>query len=124
MGIIIFLVYVGGLIVIFAYFLAICPNQLIEFSGFRGLWLLMAFFMRIYYLKDCVVMFNPAHRAVSLGGLFAATGVPFLVLVAAVLFLTLVAVVKVVELRQGPLRPFVKREKAVRIEQEKIWRGN
>jgi len=40
-GILVFLVYLGGLMVVFAYFLAICPNQKIEFKWGVRTWLMV-----------------------------------------------------------------------------------
>lgn len=110
MGIIIFLVYIGGLMVMFAYFLAICPNQLVEFKKFtiRGAALVVV--LGLLFFKVQVTVPQWRREGVSIAVLFAQEGVPLLLLLARVLFLTLVVVVKIVDLRRGPLRPFGKRK--------------
>ena len=105
-GIIVFLIYVGGLLVIFAYFLAICPNQIVDVKRslvttrvffFMGLILMGT--MAPYVLMSVIV---PTQLMV----LYEPVNAGILVLLGLFLLLTLVSVVKVVQLKQGPLRPF------------------
>jgi len=113
-GLIIFLVYIGGLIVIFAYFLAICPNQQIVFKWKRhGI---VTFFLLRRLLTYRGKLTIPSWRQEGMSSTILYSGKEFslLVLLALTLFITLVAVVKVVELKRGPLRPFVVRTKKKR----------
>ena len=105
-GLITFLVYIGGLIVIFGYFLAICPNQLIEFQGFRYWVAVAGLVIRLLCNYGKPVFTGWLDAGLSVEIFFRGGGVVVLAIVGCVLFVTLVAVVKVVERRRGPLRPF------------------
>ena len=105
-GIITLLVYVGGLIVMFAYFLAICPNQLISLKDMlRRFSIMFLSSLLISYTFSALTPNWPAST-IPITSIYSADNAQLLILIALILFLTLVAVVKVVQLKQGPLRPF------------------
>ena len=107
LGLIIFIIYVGGLLVIFAYFVALTPNLLIE--GATILWSTLSSLLGTLFF----FIFIP----ISFYGLMSTTSnfpLNFLlsinaftvVVIAVVLFLALVAVVKLCANFSAPLRPF------------------
>nr|YP_009988589.1 NADH dehydrogenase subunit 6 [Pharyngocirrus uchidai]QNM39900.1 NADH dehydrogenase subunit 6 [Pharyngocirrus uchidai] len=107
-GLLLFIIYVGGLLVMFAYFVAISPNQEISF---RNVFLVFAAtFMAITMLSPISIpqQFAPIFTASSQMAFFfyAPLNIAPLILMALTLFLALVAVVKVSNRGGGPLRPF------------------
>lgn len=110
-ALIIFLVYIGGILVIFAYFTALTPNQplglsiiiLISSIAFITFILLIRADNRILsslislshvsLINPITVIFTPYNSAL-------------LFLLATILFFILVAVVKITNITNGPLRPF------------------
>ena len=105
-GFIVFLIYVGGMLVIFVYFAAIQPNQQISFLLIVRLTI---------YITAILIVINISGSLNSLledqtilSSLYVFINIPLLVFLALVLFLVLVAVVKISILFQGPLRPFIK----------------
>lgn len=115
MGLIIFLVYIGGLMVMFAYFLCICPNQMIRF-GRKDRYALVGggTVGSMFVLGGELEVPIRSVERMSLGALYRGARFSLLMLVVAVLLITLVAVVKVVDVKRGPLRPFTLRAKRER----------
>ena len=105
-GIVVLLVYVGGLIVIFAYFLAICPNQIISIKNTLKKYTLMLILTLFSLILSQPLMPAWPSSVMPVPSLYTPFNFRLLILVAAVLFLTLIAVVKIVQLNRGPLRPF------------------
>ena len=105
-GLLIFLIYVGGLIVIFSYFTALIPNQQINFNQiFKGT--IIFFFQAIiltHPLKINIVI--STHQSTSICLLYFPENIPLLIYFALLLFLALIVVVKVSTQYRGPLRPF------------------
>lgn len=115
-GYIIFLIYVGGLLVIFSYVAALTPNSF--FSGVRNL---LLFFLRLVVFFS-TYMFNWFSRRTkfvradmkitfvnegSRGSLICRNyNFGVLVFLGVILFLALVAVVKICFSQKAPLRPF------------------
>lgn len=103
-GLIALLIYVGGLLVIFAYFLAICPNQLISI---RTPITVFAFSFIILLL---LFSFDPNTSCLAeptpLTNIFLPPHATLFILLALVLLLTIIVVVKITQRRRGPLRPF------------------
>lgn len=104
-SLIIFLIYIGGILVIFAYFVAIQPNQ--------QLYIIIPFF--IILITICII---PIYRQKTLitniytnnwwvRRIFELINIPSLTLLALVLFLALITVVKITYINRAPLRPFV-----------------
>lgn len=103
---ILFLVYVGGLLVIFAYFVSIQPNQQIKILKIVFTFLLTACLfipIRINYITPS--SFEQANT-LSISELLCTDNIQILILLAITLFLALVAVVKITKIYIGPLRPF------------------
>ena len=102
-----FIIYVGGLLVIFAYFVALTPNLFIEGatiinSSFTFFILFLGFFFisSLPALRKFSFISNfPLHYLLSLNAFI-------IVILAIVLFLALVAVVKLCSNFSAPLRPF------------------
>lgn len=99
------IVYVGGLLVIFSYFLAVCPNQsldsklwILPFTG--GLSLVIGYFRTIFYSPDT------GGGLTELEFLYKTDDGILLIFLVLILLFALLAVVSVVRLSQGPLRPF------------------
>nr|QIB72577.1 NADH dehydrogenase subunit 6 [Sternaspis scutata] len=110
-GFIIFLIYIGGMLVMFAYFSAIAPNQQMKIHFFYLAPLFLSFFtMLMFSLKS----FNsPLLTLIPASLLFLPEtklfimmwATPFLLLTL-ILFFTLIAVTKIVFQARSPLRPF------------------
>ena len=104
---VIVIVYVGGLNVLFAYFVAIAPNQ--YFFFFNLLCSVVVLF------GSCFISFllYPLHfilrrtRVMDILKLFFGMDRMILFFLAIVLFLALVTVVKVASRYEGALRPFI-----------------
>lgn len=103
----IFLVYLGGILVIFAYFVAITPNQPISF-GLNIVMLIISFLIIIiitYSLKQTLPISKFNELQVS--AIFSNIYIPALILLIILLLLTIVFIVKLTNRRSGPLRPFI-----------------
>lgn len=104
-AIIIFLIYIGGLLVLFAYFLAIQPNQ---FTGVTSiLWfttLGLSFFYLTPHITTSWSIFT--NSSPSIPFIIFTPNMPIIILLAALLLLILVIVVKITDAKSGPLRSF------------------
>jgi len=102
----IFLIYIGGILVIFAYFLALTPNQ--QISNFNtvpyALISLATFSVLAYTINIKIPIISNMSQGNSI--LYITNTAPFLILLALILLLTIVIVVKLTSRSKGPLRPF------------------
>lgn len=110
-AILLFLVYVGGLLVIFAYFSAISPNQLTEIKIiFRA-----ALISFLFIQSSLFIFIKPSFLSstnLSLPSIqfiiCSPNAIPIVALVVT-LFITIIIVIKVSTRQAGPLRPFISR---------------
>nr|QGZ10028.1 NADH dehydrogenase subunit 6 [Eisenia nordenskioldi pallida] len=103
----VFLIYVGGMLVMFAYFLALTPNQQITNSSntIYALLSMVTFGAMTYTINIKIPPVMEFYQGNSL--LYLKTTAPFIILLALILLLTMVIVVKLTTLSKGPLRPFM-----------------
>lgn len=114
LGYIVFIIYIGGVLVIFAYVAALTPNLI--FSLKRPYILLLPIFSLFFFLN---LLINPKAPHVNLltgtpaqvneiigTGLYRISGSPVLIFLGLILLLALIAVVKICHFGTGPLRPF------------------
>lgn len=102
-GFIIFIIYVGGMLVMFAYFAALQPNQHIT----RWRWLIAPtfFIVLITTLNKNQTIIWSSHPPNTIE-IYSATNIAIPPLLALILFLALIIVVKTARTDRGPLRPF------------------
>lgn len=102
----VFLIYIGGLLVMFSYFVAIQPNQqlgltkIVAMSRISGVYLL--------FLTNPLIKLphKISETRFSLRTVISAPRMFIIVLIGVSLFLALVVVVKITSLTKGPLRPY------------------
>nr|ALS46311.1 NADH dehydrogenase subunit 6 [Glycera cf. oxycephala FS21] len=104
-GFIVFLIYIGGMLVMFAYFSAIQPNQQLKIAV-----PLMAAFMTMlilpmYQNPSTINQFTNKNWWVS--AMYEIMNIPSLLFLALTLFLALISIVKISFLNRAPLRPFM-----------------
>ena len=104
-GAIAIVVYVGGLLVIFSYFLAICPNQAVKVDIIVPILLIV---VCIGFGVVAEVSYLPSRGGPmgSVSVFYLGIDGRLLLFLGVILLLTLVRVVKVVEMGHGPLRVF------------------
>jgi len=102
----IFLIYVGGILVIFAYFLALTPNQQIANSNnlVYALISLITFIVLTYVSNIKIPSISEMYQGNS--ALYIINAAPFLIILALILLITIIIVVKLTTRSKGPLRPF------------------
>nr|ALQ78845.1 NADH dehydrogenase subunit 6 [Glycera cf. tridactyla FS19] len=104
-GFIIFLIYIGGMLVMFAYFTAIQPNQ-----QFKILTPLSATIMTSLILPSYMnptIINNINFKNWWMSTMYDSMNIPSLIFLALALFLALISVVKISFLNRAPLRPFI-----------------
>nr|QWT70102.1 NADH dehydrogenase subunit 6 [Arctonoe vittata] len=111
-SIIIFLVYIGGMLVMFAYFSALTPNQPLGLTIMIPLTTLafIMIFLTSYYSNPLMMSFLTSNLTGGLNSItfmFNSQNSALLLLLASILFFILVAVVKITNISFGPLRPFM-----------------
>ena len=105
-GFIIFLIYIGGMLVMFAYFVAIQPNQQFDIIISLGSIALTSLLMAgLYPLLD--LSHQWADTPTWLTAILNQPNLTVLIILALTLFLALLRVVKISSAFMGPLRPFV-----------------
>ncbi len=109
-GFVLFLIYIGGLLVMFAYFAATTPNQQLSMLSIWGITAISSFLLIIplSISAPLIIPNAPPSQTRSLRPTFLLINdsLPILSLLAMVLFFALVAVVKISFRAQGALRPF------------------
>lgn len=109
-GILLFLIYVGGILVIFAYFIAISPNQELRLIPPFTLTTIIFIIFMVNHGTNKYINITPHINMIEkpLRPLFDTTNIFILFLLAVILFVALVLVVKISIRSRGPLRPFYK----------------
>jgi hypothetical protein len=109
-ALLIFLIYIGGILVIFAYFVAISPHQEIRllpiyifsillFISLSPLWVKYIILLPHSFIEIKITNWSP---------LYSLSNIIVLLILGIVLFLALILVVKIRNRTTGPLRPFNK----------------
>lgn len=103
----IFLIYIGGMLVIFSYFVSIIPNQTIIIIKIL-LTIIMSF--TILYISSSILNIhvpinNQYYRQFNV--LYEEISLYILITLASILLFTIIVVVKLTSLSKGPLRPFI-----------------
>lgn len=109
-GLILFIIYVGGLLVMFSYFSAVSPNQQIKISSailvaaLALITILLVSFKTLSSLSHSAITHFLAQPNLTL--LFSGLNLPILLFLALLLLLAMIVVVKLAQRSEGPLRPF------------------
>nr|BDI12959.1 NADH dehydrogenase subunit 6 [Abarenicola claparedi oceanica] len=108
-GFILFIIYIGGLLVMFAYFAAIDPNSKMNPMN---MFLMFLFTTTVLFSLNYLFSLTPSMNfqsstTLSFLMLFTSNNIPMLLLAAMLLFLALVSVVKITQRKEGALRPFI-----------------
>lgn len=103
----IFLIYIGGILVIFSYFVAIVPNQNLSIIH-----IIVSIIISIISLIVVTYSFNikPSINSSflnTLNTLYSSSNIYTLILLVSILLFTIIVVVKLTILSKGPLRPFI-----------------
>ena len=102
--IIIFLIYIGGLLVIFAYFISIQPNQFL-FIGYN-LYILLIFIFTIWLIVDIFKLKRFYNIGYWITGFFDLLNLNILIILGLILFFVIVVVVKICYGIRIPIRPY------------------
>lgn len=103
-GFIIFLIYIGGILVIFAYFVAIQPNQQFDISNPLYWFILTNINLPINMYSITADSFNIIRWWIT--SIFYISNISIIIILGFVLFLTMVSVVKLTVINIAPLRPY------------------
>lgn len=105
-ALLIFLIYIGGILVIFSYFVAITPNQNLSVNILLRILLSSIFTLSlISWLLNLKSPINLAYIP-QINIIYQKFNIPILLILALILLFTIVVVVKVSIHNKGPLRPF------------------
>nr|ABW82629.1 NADH dehydrogenase subunit 6 [Pista cristata] len=110
-GLILFIIYIGEYLLYFPMFVAVAPNQMINF--FSTLILTLSIFtISIIFLFDSNSLLfhntplSETPNMFAFSFLYSSSQAPMLLFLAILLLLALIFVVKIATRKNGPLRPF------------------
>nr|YP_009244915.1 NADH dehydrogenase subunit 6 [Amynthas triastriatus]AMO27039.1 NADH dehydrogenase subunit 6 [Amynthas triastriatus] len=102
----VFLIYVGGMLVMFAYFLALTPNQQMPTSSNIAYMSVTLITLATVAVVTETKIFFPQEMYQDTAYLYTLNTSLIIILLALILLLTMVIVVKLTTRSKGPLRPF------------------
>nr|BDQ44218.1 NADH dehydrogenase subunit 6 [Polypheretima elongata] len=102
----VFLIYIGGMLVMFAYFLALTPNQQMPTTSNMIYMLVTLITLTTVAILTKTKVSIPMEMAQNNMYLYASNTAPMLIILALILLLTMMIVVKLTNRSKGPLRPF------------------
>lgn len=101
----IFLIYVRGILVIFAYFVSLIPNQPTNIITTLTPLIIFTVLSSITFI---FIMPSNTHTSKFINAFYTQFNFPILIILALTLLLAIIVVVKIVTNNKGPLRPFIK----------------
>lgn len=103
-----FLIYVGGILVIFSYFLAIIPNQhqFNYYSTIIPLLSITIFILFSIFIPDTWTSSIPNYSSLTTI-IFNSYNLSTLILLVLILLFTMIVVIKACKIEKGPLRSFI-----------------
>lgn len=111
-GLMLFIIYIGGMLVIFSYFAAVAPNQKLNILMLTILFI--STFIILFFVTNLAPHYSKHKQIVpsleippSFIYLFAPSQTPLIITLASLLLLALIFVVKITNRNEGPLRPFI-----------------
>lgn len=102
----VFLIYVGGILVMFAYFLALTPNQQMPTTRSFIYIFITLITLTLVAIITSTKPFLPQEMCQDNTYLYSINTAPILIILALTLLLTIIIVVKLTNRSSGPLRPF------------------
>lgn len=102
----IFLIYIGGILIIFSYFIATTPNIKISFIFIISIITLITPTFILFLNRFSSNLIHTTQETIKESIFYNIRHIPVLTLLAILLLITLVIVVKVSNTSLGPLRPF------------------
>nr|ALQ78806.1 NADH dehydrogenase subunit 6 [Glycera capitata] len=104
-GFIIFLIYIGGMLVMFAYFTAIQPNQQIKIMTPSIAAIITT--LTLPFLSNQTTINPLSNKNWWISSMYESMNIPSLIFLALALFLALISIVKISFMNRAPLRPFM-----------------
>nr|UZT67815.1 NADH dehydrogenase subunit 6 [Erpobdella octoculata] len=103
----VFLIYIGGMMVMFSYFVALSPNQYLKIKSVTFMMMLAMLMISLptFYSYN-PAEFNNNNKFDSLY-LYSPVLVPILLFMIILLLMMMLIVVKMINTSKGPLRPFM-----------------
>lgn len=102
----IFLIYIGGLLVMFSYFVAIQPNQQLGIAKIMAISRVSGIYLHFLTNPLIKLPHRLSDARFSLRTIMSTPRIFIIILIGISLFLALIVVVKMTSLTKGPLRPY------------------